>query len=223
MTKKEMKALIIPAAVCKVLEQLEPVTRQILLGHIYDYRVLGLLPDVSEEGEMIRFIWPLIVGEYVRLNRQTERTRKSRECYSNVTVTQEVPPSPKEKKSPHPLKEKDTSSPEEKLVEEWFDRFYALYPKHEGRKPALAKFKAIMESEKEPEKLLTTILSKLQKQIGAKKWTKDNYQYIPLPATYLNQRRWEDEVVELTHSFRNAPRKADNWIGTPAENIENVF
>ena len=25
-------------------------------------------------------------------------------------------------------------------------------------------------------------------------WTKDNGQFIPYPTTYLNQRRWEDEI-----------------------------
>jgi hypothetical protein len=29
-------------------------------------------------------------------------------------------------------------------------------------------------------------------------WTKNNGQYIPLPATYLNGRRWEDEPGKPT-------------------------
>ena len=41
----------------------------------------------------------------------------------------------------------------------------------------------------------STILSALSRQKQTPQWTKDNGQYIPNASTWLNQRRWEDEVT----------------------------
>lgn len=222
-----MTKLTIPGAVLTMFERIDPVTRQILLDHIYVYRVLGLAPDVSEEGEMIRYLWPLIVSEYARLDRQTKRTCKSRERYSNVTVSQEVPPSPKEKKSPHPLKEKDSSSPEELLdqagLDRLFDRFWVVYPRKVGKSAAGKKFLAILRKSKEPIALVEKMIAAVKEQAIKLEWSKDRIQYIPHPLTWLNQGRWEDEVIAIGPERRNGQRKADNWIGTPTENLEEVF
>ena len=40
---------------------------------------------------------------------------------------------------------------------------------------------------------MNEILSALQWQTTQEQWTKDKGQYIPQPATYINQHRWEDE------------------------------
>jgi hypothetical protein len=40
---------------------------------------------------------------------------------------------------------------------------------------------------------LPDVLKALDWQCTSEQWTKDGGQFIPLPATYLNQRRWEDE------------------------------
>lgn len=214
-----MKALTIPASVCKMLERLEPVTRQILLGHVYDYRVLGLLPDVTEECETIRFVWPLIVSEYVRLEKEAERKRTVR-GQSAVTPS----PSPKEKKSPHPLKEKDTSSSNPSLDQTLFDRWWQMYPRHVGKKAARTKFFAILKKSNEDHtKLVEKMISAVYEQERKLEWSKDRIQYIPHPLTWLNQGRWEDEVEAIGSERRTGPRKADNWIGTPPEKIEEVF
>jgi hypothetical protein len=38
------------------------------------------------------------------------------------------------------------------------------------------------------------IISSVQAHRRCEQWRKDNGQYIPNPATWLNQKRWEDEV-----------------------------
>lgn len=40
--------------------------------------------------------------------------------------------------------------------------------------------------------LLSQMLSAIKQQCASPQWTKDNGQYIPNPATWLNQGRWED-------------------------------
>lgn len=43
---------------------------------------------------------------------------------------------------------------------------------------------------------IETLLQALEEQKRSKQWTKDGGQYIPNPATWLNQGRWEDELEQ---------------------------
>ena len=44
------------------------------------------------------------------------------------------------------------------------------------------------------EQLFAKILAALQRHKKFAKWTKDGGEYIPHPTTWLNGRRWEDEL-----------------------------
>lgn len=73
---------------------------------------------------------------------------------------------------------------------EGFDAFYAMYPKHVGKAAALKAWKKL-----KPNTELQEVMAKaLMAQKQSSQWNKDGGQYIPNPATWLNQRRWEDEV-----------------------------
>lgn len=73
---------------------------------------------------------------------------------------------------------------------EGFDAFYAMYPKHVGKAAALKAWNKL-----KPNAELQEIMAKaLMEQKQSAQWNKDGGQYIPNPATWLNQRRWEDEV-----------------------------
>jgi len=69
-----------------------------------------------------------------------------------------------------------------------FLEFWNKYPKKVGKGAALSAYKKI----KEPRPSLQNILLSLEAQI--KNW--DDKQFIPNPATWLNQRRWEDEEYQ---------------------------
>ena len=43
---------------------------------------------------------------------------------------------------------------------------------------------------------LPTILAAIEAQKKSEQWVKDGGQYIPHPATWLNQGRWDDQVTE---------------------------
>jgi len=49
-----------------------------------------------------------------------------------------------------------------------------------------------------------TLLSAIERQKCGEQWHKDNGQYIPNPATWLNQGRWEDECKENPLQERQA-------------------
>jgi len=71
-----------------------------------------------------------------------------------------------------------------------FDEFWKSYPKKVGKGAAESAFKKI----KKPKETLRQILQALERQKRSEQWTKENGRFIPNPATYLNQRRWEDEL-----------------------------
>lgn len=78
-----------------------------------------------------------------------------------------------------------------------FDVFWKAYPKKVGKADARKKFKKIDVD-------VDVLLDALNKQKRSEQWNKDNGQYIPNPSTWLNQRRWEDELdVNIQAESRN--------------------
>jgi hypothetical protein len=72
-----------------------------------------------------------------------------------------------------------------------FLKFWELYPKKTGKGAAFQAYKKI----KEPRPSLQQIELAIKNQNQTEQW--QNLQFIPNPATWLNQRRWEDET-EIT-------------------------
>lgn len=75
-------------------------------------------------------------------------------------------------------------------AEQRFDEFWAAYPKKTGKDAARKAF----EKRKPDADLLATMLGVLAAQRNSKDWLKDGGQFVPNPATWLNQGRWQDEV-----------------------------
>lgn len=71
-----------------------------------------------------------------------------------------------------------------------FDEFWQAYPKKEGKEPA-------RKSWMRDKPGLQTILNALAWQKKSQGWTKDGGQFIPLPATYLNAKRYNDEKPRI--------------------------
>ena len=79
-----------------------------------------------------------------------------------------------------------------------FEQFWAAYPKKinkPGAQRAFAKADVPLE----------TLLQAIEAQRRSRQWTEADGQYIPYPATWLNQRRWEDEVPAETAVGRVEP------------------
>ena len=49
------------------------------------------------------------------------------------------------------------------------------------------------------------ILNAVEIQKQSDQWTKDGGQFIPLPATWLNNSRWEDDVLPSTTRKKTVP------------------
>ena len=107
------------------------------------------------------------------------------------------------------------------LPEDGFDSFWKQYPKKVGKgaaKKAWAKLKP-------GEKLVQQILGAVAEQKESLQWNKEDGQYIPHPATWLNQERWGDELESLYHDpteedieafnarYRAKTRKGEDIVG----------
>jgi hypothetical protein len=71
-----------------------------------------------------------------------------------------------------------------------FLKFYEAYPRHTRKAAALKAWRKLNPDHG----LLEAILNAIEQQKQTEQWRKDGGQYIPHPATWLNDRRWEDEV-----------------------------
>ena len=70
-----------------------------------------------------------------------------------------------------------------------FERFWESYPKKKGKGAARKAFENAIKKGVTGDVLIDAV----NRQRCGSQWTKDNGQYIPHPATWLNQERWEDE------------------------------
>jgi len=90
-------------------------------------------------------------------------------------------------------------TPAASATEDLFPKFWKLYPNKKGKANAEKAWKKL----KVTDELFALIASGLAKQVVCADWTKDGGQYIPHPATWLNGKRWEDEVkvASNVHQF----------------------
>lgn len=75
------------------------------------------------------------------------------------------------------------------LVEDRFNVFWKAYPRKEAKKTAFKAFQKL----KPDSALLEKMLAALEWQAKSEAWKRDGGQYIPLPASWINGGRWEDE------------------------------
>jgi uncharacterized protein YdaU (DUF1376 family) len=86
--------------------------------------------------------------------------------------------------------------PQDKPADELFDAFWKAYPKKQGKDLVKASFA----KRKVNKELLQQMLLAIDKQKSTDQWKKDGGQFIPAPATWLNQGRWQDEVFSVQQS-----------------------
>lgn len=93
------------------------------------------------------------------------------------------------------IPEKNPCSPSaSESSDDGFASFWEQYPKKVAKPQALKAWKKITPRGG----LLADLFTGLERQKASANWLKDGGQYIPNPATWLNGRRWEDEVDAST-------------------------
>ena len=80
------------------------------------------------------------------------------------------------------------------LAENHFDEFWKTYPKRKNKGDAEKVWRRL-----KPDAVLrATILAAVESAQQSEQWTKNNGQFIPYPASWLNAKGWEDETETTT-------------------------
>lgn len=88
-----------------------------------------------------------------------------------------------------------------------FDRFWAAYPRKDAKKTARRAFDKIDPDEE----LLNAMLDAVSRQRASPQWQKDDGQYIPMPATWLNGERWKDQGGNGSATVVEINLDGDTW------------
>lgn len=76
-----------------------------------------------------------------------------------------------------------------------FDAFWDAYPRKVGKAKAEQAFKKV-------DAPVSILLSAIAEHKKTPQWQKDDGQFIPHPATWLNGKRWEDQVASIQETGR---------------------
>jgi hypothetical protein len=92
-----------------------------------------------------------------------------------------------------PIHNKPLAQPAARRVENppaEFEQFWDAYPRHVGKQAAAKVFAKLAPDDE----LLGMMLAAVKRQRQSEQWLRDGGQYVPHAATWLNGRRWEDEI-----------------------------
>jgi len=87
---------------------------------------------------------------------------------------------------------------EKTSFQQLFGKFWSGYPKKRNKGEAEKAFKKVSPDEQLVDRMLTAI----ERAKKSAEWLKENGQFIPYPATWLNAKGWEDEFEVKTFSER---------------------
>jgi hypothetical protein len=99
-----------------------------------------------------------------------------------------------------------------------FEEWYKVYPRRVGRGQAERAWKSLAPNDE----LVDTIIAATLAQRGQPDWTKDDGAFIPHPSTWLNGKRWLDQMSAEVAQEINLPYPGKPWAqfikkGSPAE------
>lgn len=95
----------------------------------------------------------------------------------------------------------ESTTREARSTDDGFERFWVAYPRKTGKDAALRAFR-----KRHPTRgLLEQILTALEAHKESAQWQRDGGQYIPNPATWLNQGRWQDEPQQGSNGSGRSP------------------
>jgi len=87
-----------------------------------------------------------------------------------------------------------------------FDKFWEIYPRKVGKGAARRKWKSL-----NCDAIFDEIVQAVNSYRKTEQW--ENIRYIPHPATFLYQERWEDEIPENEKEYQISDYKMDaNYV-----------
>ena len=101
-----------------------------------------------------------------------------------------------------PMSSSQGTSDAVKEREEAFESFWKIYPRKVGKQAAKKSFLKV------PKSVWPKLIPAVEAQKASYQWQRDGGQFIPHPATWLNQGRWDDEVMDM-HVKTKAEQELD--------------
>jgi hypothetical protein len=166
------------------------------LYFVVNYLFYRGLKDPSEERRKVR--------ERVRKHRA-----KKEECNAgNKNVT-------KSNDKAEAEAEEDTYSPPAEPMDDTFGPFWEIYPRKEAKKKAQAAWRNLT---KKDQIAVMEDLPKYRDSVAGKE-----KQFILLPTSYLNGRRWEDQRDAKQQQYDSITRRAANLLGFSVEDVHRFY
>lgn len=200
------KGYLFPPSFLDLLETFnKPVERDALNMAIHRYMYRGELPVFTSMN--LKRTW-IGIFPYLKKSRNAALAKESEQSQDELgTISRESKDNFKtNSEQSQDIKDKGIRSNNKPLIIpqggdlSGFEKFWQAYPLKKGKQAARRAF--------DRARKLTTLdnmLSAIRKQKGWEQWTRDNGKYIPHPATWLNQGRWDDQSYVDTEPEKPAP------------------
>jgi len=181
-----------------------------ILVHINQYWTTGIEPDLPEHGEVTvawRLIKPMLDSQKMAIEygrrggapkgnqnaKKKTTTLVSEETTENNPSCKTTPPKKTTKITDNRLQITDNPpTPPEGVERGAFEVFWEIYPRKVGKQDARRAYERAAKG-KGPD-FKNKILKALEDQKKSEQWTRENGRFIPHPATWLNQGRWDDQL-----------------------------
>ncbi len=181
--------------------------------------------DKTEEGLEIHD-WYEYAGKLIdRRKADAERARRKRAAAASESPEAEFDGRPtdvrsqsrveqsrlKKKREATPSDEgKAPEAPTPTAQERRFDEFWQEYPKKVGKKAALGSWKRL----KPDAALFAQIMEAVKTAKKSEQWQREGKRFVPNPATWLNQGRWDDEINEEVNTDGTGTNQQHTGEGT---------
>lgn len=186
---------------------LEDDERGRLFIAILEYARSGIAPDLAGREAILFPVFKSQIDRdlenstaYAENGKKGGKVKTSNQTEPKRTKTNQSEPKPPNKEKAED-KEKDNdndkdeeikaASPPARAKSSNFDLFWQAYPKKVGKEAARKAFSRV----KAP---LESLLTAIERQKCGNQWLTENGRFIPNPATWLNQGRWEDDVTSVS-------------------------
>lgn len=177
--EKKLKVLIFPYDSVSVVDFLKSLIKNnFIIQFDHEGKKYGLLKNFSKHQKPDKRYWKEIVPQNI-VTTMCARWVPHTDCDCDCVIDSDCEGDGDKENGP-------------------FEKFWNKYPK----KVAKGAVRKSWSKLKAPVATLVEILKALEWQIKSEQWTEENGRFIPNPATYLNQRRWEDEKQEKVMSDR---------------------
>lgn len=187
-----MNRFVFPRSFYESIRTFNPTQREALYSAIFGYMFDDTEPELRSVA--LKRVWMLIFPILSKAKKIS--TTKSEQYQNNVATmsehskdnvkTMSARCSFKEKE-----KEKDINKPPKspKGYGEDFEKFWKEYPRHDAKQDAFRSFTKIIK-----DTTLDTLIKSVRAFKDTEGWQRDDGKYIPYASTWLNGRRWLDDL-----------------------------